>query len=152
EWGLIWAYDGIDWQPVSDTVRCAGPENGRCALPVGQWRTDLMGDYLDQMFDWLTTYGAAYRIERWFLYTLHPGPEWWSPVMGGIALVDQLDSLTLTPMGERYQAWAKSGRGSPASGGATTGGTSSGTPTGGTTGSSTPATLDPSTTSAVAGN
>src|SRR5205823_8227717 len=71
------------------------------------------------------------------------------------------------PMGERYQAWAKSGRRGPASGGATTGstsgttsgsgttttgGTSSGTLTGGTTGGSPPATLDPSASSSVAGN
>src|SRR5207248_9072044 len=84
EFGVLWAYDGVDWQPLSYSVRCTGPDQGRCAVPVGPRRTDLLNDYLDQMFRWLTTTGQTRRIERWFVLADHPQPEWWGTGRRGI--------------------------------------------------------------------
>jgi hypothetical protein len=97
EFGVIWGFEGVEW--------IQRPDGRYVAEPRGEFRTDLMAEYLDQMFGWLTGPGAAARVERWYLYATAPPPEPWSDTLGGIALLDP-GSLALTGFGERYRAWA----------------------------------------------
>ena len=99
EFGVIWGFEGIEW--VDQGGR-------RTARPVGQFRADLVGNYLDSMLAWLTGSGGQARVERWFLYATAPPPEPYATEMAGIALMEP-GRLILTPFGERYRAWSVRG-------------------------------------------
>ena len=96
EFGVIWGFDGIDWQKQGDRWT---------ARPSGSFRSDLVGSYLDSMLGWLTDKGATARVERWFLYATASAPEPYASAAAGISLLDP-GRLVLTPFGQRYRAWA----------------------------------------------
>jgi hypothetical protein len=100
EFGVIWGYEGIQQvQQPDGTVKSA---------PQGQFRTDLMAAYLDQMFNWLTRNGPAMRIQRWFLYSMVATAEPWATAPAGIGLL-QANSTQLTNFGTQYRGWAATG-------------------------------------------
>ena len=99
EFGVIWGFDGIEWVDQG---------GHRMAHPVGRFRSDLVGGYMDSMLAWLTGPGALARVERWFLYATAPPPEPYTTEPAGIALMEP-GRLVLTPFGERYRFWSTRG-------------------------------------------
>ncbi len=96
EFGVIWGFEGIEWVQQGER---------RTARPVGPFRSDLVGGYLDRMLAWLAEPGGPARVERWFLYATAPPPEPYTTELAGIALM-QPGRVVLTPFGERYRAWS----------------------------------------------
>jgi len=91
EFGVVWGYDGMRQGP-----------DGKYA-PVGSFRDDLAGAYLDSMLAWLASPGSG--VDRWFLYATTPPPEPFATASGGISLL-QPGSLKPTDLGQRYRAAA----------------------------------------------
>ncbi len=96
EFGVIWGFDGIRWVQ----------QNGQSlALPVGSFREDLVGGYLEGMLSWLSRSSAEGLVDRWFIYATAPPPEPYATRTAGIGLLEP-GKLTLTPLGERFRALA----------------------------------------------
>ncbi|MCL4532294.1 MAG: glycoside hydrolase family 44 protein [Actinobacteria bacterium] len=96
EFGVIWGFDGVQW---------VERDGKSVAVPVGSFRDDLVGGYVDEMLSWLSRSSLDGLVDRWFLYATAPPPEPYASTTAGISLL-QPGTLTLTPFGERYRTRA----------------------------------------------
>ena len=107
EFGVVWGYDGIQWQ--------AGADGNYTAQPRGQFRKDLIEQYLTASLDWLEVNADRLKIERWFVFTSLGEPEGFSPTtFAGLALFDNPSpTLNLTNFGRLYAERLKKAAQSP---------------------------------------
>jgi hypothetical protein len=64
EMAVHWAYDDIFVPPPDPETGIVPPP-----LPAGNYRWDHMSVFLNSLVGWLKTNAAAYKIEKWFLFT-----------------------------------------------------------------------------------
>ena len=87
EFGVVWGYEGIDWQP--------SPNGGWTARPQGKFRADLIEQYISTSLDWLEANADRLHLDRWFIFTSLGEPESFSPgTFAGVALFDAPSPLT----------------------------------------------------------
>ncbi len=95
EFGVVWGYDGLEWQKMAD--------GSYTALPRGTFRQDLMENYLSSMLDWLENNAARLKLERWFVFTSYGEAEGFSNYFGGISLFNNSSpTANLTAFGRIY--------------------------------------------------
>lgn len=97
EFGVIWGFEGIDWVDQQGSWQ---------ARPVGRFRDDLVGAYMESMLAWLCQSGRSAGIERWFLYATAPPAESYASRPAGISLIEST-GLVPTQIGQRFRAWSK---------------------------------------------
>jgi hypothetical protein len=93
EFGVIWGYDGMEWQDTGTNW---------IMKATGRFREDLIGQYLDTIFGWL---GRSGIVERWVLYATSPSKEPYASDPAGISLLKP-GTVTPTALGEKYRSWA----------------------------------------------
>ena len=77
EFGVIWAYEGMQWQTVGGAYR---------AVPTGAYRSDLLRDYFNTTLDWLDANSTRLNVQRWFVYTSYGTPEPFTNTFTGLSL------------------------------------------------------------------
>ena len=99
EFGVIWGYDGI--QSAADGT-CA---NGTgCVAPLGQYRQDLITQYLQGYVGWLNANSQSLNIQKWFLFTAFGPPEVYSSAYAGISAMDGPGATAnLSTSGQMYR-------------------------------------------------
>lgn len=100
EFGVIWGYDNIEWQQKADS--------SWTALPRGNYRQDLIEEYLRNTITWLERHSNRLNLQRWFVFTSYGGPEVYSTAFSGIALFDApATTANLTNYGRIYSGQIK---------------------------------------------
>ncbi|MGI8552113.1 MAG: glycosyl hydrolase [Dehalococcoidia bacterium] len=100
EFGTIWGYDGLEWRDEGNGVVRA--------YSVGDYRSDLLLEYMQEVCTWLVENGPALHVDRWFFYVSYAdGHEPWESVYGGINLLDGPGAdARLTSFGQLYRELA----------------------------------------------
>ena len=110
EFGILWAYDGIDFNAPSNS--CVTPSkdsqgNSYCIAPVGQYDQAAVTAWMNQFVGWLAANASTYRLQRWFLYTSFGQPEPYATTYGGVNVVQGAAAgAELSPSGQLYRQWS----------------------------------------------
>ena len=84
EFAIIWGYD--DWRFTE------GPDGELLVAPAGQFRADLVEQFLIEALDWLETRGRQLGVERWFVFADHGIPDPIFTTFAGISLLEAPDA------------------------------------------------------------
>ncbi len=96
EVGIHWGYPGVRWEDDK-------------AFPSGEFATDHVERYMQEVFGWLEANHESARIDKWFLWVISwtSDFEWWQGEWTGIELMDGREpDAPVTRFGRLYQEMA----------------------------------------------
>jgi len=105
-------FQGWTYVHLSTGKECTTQEisNGECKTsPTGDYRWDLMSDYLNKVLDFFDANADALNIERWFFFTAWKDiwdPPASDPYMGIIFFDGPNDGANVNCLGQVYKARA----------------------------------------------
>ncbi len=97
EFGVVWGFDGLEWQQDA--------QKNWMALPRGTYRSDLIGAYLEDTLGWLENNAERLNIGRWFVFSSYAYIEPFSNTNHGMALFEGIGAeASLNSFGQIYRS------------------------------------------------